>query len=110
MPARNRCQLRRVHQAAGFTLDILCAGAIIQPIRTFISRLEQMFIVLIKALVNDAASSRRISGASVSARNKALVKTALAMAGSILEMMFVDGWMLLCKKVVHGLNVEVCDW
>jgi hypothetical protein len=54
-----------------------------------------MFIVLIKALVNDAASSRRISGASVSARNKALVKTALAMAGSILEMMFVDGWMLL---------------
>jgi len=61
-----------------------------------------MFIVLIKTLVNDAASSRRISGASASARSKALVKTALAMAGSILEMMFVDGCMLLCKMVAQS--------
>jgi hypothetical protein len=68
-----------------------------------------MFIVLIKALVNDAASSRRISGASVSARNKALVKTALAMAGSILEQIFVDGWMLLllCKKVVQSKRLVI---
>jgi len=42
-----------------------------------------MFIAFTKALVNDAASSRRISGASASARSKALVKTALAIAGSI---------------------------
>jgi hypothetical protein len=51
-----------------------------------------MFITFTKAFVKDAASSRRISGASVSARNRALVKTAFAMAGSIL------GMMLVCKK------------
>lgn len=72
-----------------------------------------MFSVLSKVLVKIVASSRLISGAASSVRSKALVNTALAIEGSMLELwrmaMYISLDLVVVRDVARARRARLSE-